>query len=245
MEKEHADHIRGLSSFSHCGRVLRIRMNAVRIDIICQALCAAITATYLAAQSPARGPEIGVTFGAAVATNTSAGDPIDRQFFQLAVSAGWTLASGRIVALEYVPAVIPVAFTTHDPNYQYVPPPACTAGPCLDGLGGGTSIVTYHTVYGAGITPLGLDLHLLRQSPVSLIVGADGGVLWFTRAVPKNDAAKFNFTADGRAALQFRTGRHSALRVGYAYHHTSNAHSGAANPGLNSSMLTVGVFREP
>ena len=241
----------------HCLR------RAKSIGIVCQAVCVAATATLLVAQSPvrddsvraaavrpartrqtrARGPEIGVTFGGALATNSSAGAPIDRQFFQLAVSAGWTLASGRNVALEYVPAVIPVAITTHDPNYQYVPP-ACT-GACLSGLGGGTSIVTYHAVYAAGITPLGLDLHLLRQSPVSLVLGADGGVLWFTRAVPKNDAAKFNFTADGHAGLQFRTGRHSALRVGYAYHHTSNASTGAANPGLNSSMLTVSVFREP
>jgi hypothetical protein len=241
----------------HCVR--RVRSTG----LICHALWTAVTATLLVAQSPsrddsvraatvpparplresARGPEIGVTFGAALATNSSAGAAIDRQFFQLAVSAGWALASGRNVALEYVPAAIPVAFTTHDPNYQYVPP-ACTNGPCIADPGTGTSIVTYHTVYGAGVTPLGLDLHLLRQSPMSLIVGADGGVLWFTRAVPKNDAAKFNFTADGRAALQFRAGRHSALRIGYAYHHTSNAHSAAANPGLNSSMLTVSVFRE-
>ena len=191
-----------------------------------------------------RGPAIGFTIGGAVATNSSAGTPIDRQFFELAVNAGWTLAGGRNVALEYVPAVIPVAITTHDANYQYVPN-TCTSDACAVSLGGGTSIVTYHTVYGAGIAPLGLDLDLLRQSPVSIIIGADGGMLWFTRAVPQNDAAKFNFTADGRAALQFRTGRHSALRVGYAYHHTSNAHSAGANPGLNSSMLTVSVFREP
>lgn len=192
----------------------------------------------------ARGPAIGLTFGAAVATNSSAGSPIDRQFFQLAVSAGWTVISGRNLALEYVPAVIPLAITTHDPNYQYVPP-VCTTPPCAVDLNGGTSIVTYHTVYGAGITPLSLDLALLRQSPVSIIIGAGGGILWFTRAVPQNDAAKFNFTAEGRAALQFRTSRHSAVRVGYAYHHTSNAHSGAANPGLNSSMLTMSVLREP
>jgi len=193
----------------------------------------------------ARGPAIGVTFGAAVATNSTAGSAIDRQFFQLAVSAEWTVVGGRNVALAYAPALIPVAITTHDPNYQSLPPPTCTSGVCPVDLGGGTSIVTYHTVYGAGITPLSLNLELLRQSPVSIIIGAGGGVLWFTRAVPQNDAAKLNFTAEGRAALQFRTSRHSALRVGYAYHHTSNAHSGAANPGLNSSMLTVSVFREP
>lgn len=235
-------------------------------SIVCPSLLAGLVATPLAAQassrddsirteasrsppstSPtrARGPAIGLTFGAAFATNSSAGSAIDRQFFQLAVSAGWTVIGGRNAALMYVPAVIPVAITTHDPNYQYVPPPACTTPPCAVDLGGGTSIVTYHTVYGAGITPASLDLELLRQSPVSIIVGAGGGMLWFTRAVPQNDAAKFNFTAEGRAALQFRTSRHSALRVGYEYHHTSNAHSGAANPGLNSSMLTVSVFREP
>jgi Lipid A 3-O-deacylase (PagL) len=80
---------------------------------------------------------------------------------------------------------------------------------------------------------------------VSIVFGGTGGVLWFTRAVPQNDAAKFNFTAAAVAAVQFRTGAHSALRVGYQYHHTSNAHSGASNPGLNSSMLIVSVLREP
>jgi hypothetical protein len=198
----------------------------------------------VAAPLAAQGPAIGLTFSAAVATNSSAGAAIDRQFFQLALSAGWTVVGGRNVALAYTPAVIPIAITTHDPNYQYVPPPACTTACAVD-LGGGTSIVTYHAVYGAGITPLSLDLELLRRSPVSIIIGAGGGMLWFTRAVPQNDAAKFNFTAEGRAALQFRTSRHSALRVGYAYHHTSNAHTGAANPGLNSSMLSLSVFREP
>jgi Lipid A 3-O-deacylase (PagL) len=235
-------------------------------SVVSAALCIGLVAMSLAAQAPlrddsaradasrspvsaspprARGPAIGVTFSGAVATNSSAGAEIDRQFFQLALSAGWTVLGGRNVALQYVPSVIPVAITTHDANYQYVPPPPCTTPPCPFGVGGGTSIVTYHTVYGAGITPAGLDLELARQSPVSIVIGADGGMLWFTRAVPQNNAAKFNFTAEGRAALQFRTSRHSALRLGYAYHHTSNAHSGAANPGLNSSMLTVSVFREP
>jgi hypothetical protein len=224
--------------------------------IVCPSLFAGLVAAPLAAQashrddsvrtdaSRARGPAIGLTFSAAVATNSSAGAAIDRQFFQLALSAGWTVVGGRNVALAFVPAVIPIAITTHDPNYQYVPPPPCTTA-CTDELGGGTSIVTYHTVYGAGITPLSLDLELLRRSPVSIIIGAGGGMLWFTRAVPQNDAAKFNFTGEGRAALQFRTSRHSALRVGYAYHHTSNAHTGAANPGLNSSMLSLSVLREP
>ena len=204
-----------------------------------------IIVCLVAAPLAAQGPAIGLTFSAAVATNSSAGAAIERQFFQLALSAEWTVVGGRNVALAYAPALIPVAITTHDPNYQYVPPPACTTGPCADDLRGGTSIVTYHTVYGAGITPLSLNLELLRRSPVSIIIGAGGGMLWFTRAVPQNDAAKFNFTAEGRAALQFRTSRHLALRMGYAYHHTSNAHTGAANPGLNSSMLTVSVFREP
>ncbi|HZS58462.1 MAG TPA: acyloxyacyl hydrolase [Gemmatimonadaceae bacterium] len=208
--------------------------------IVCPGLLVALLTTSIAAQ----GPVIGLTFSAAVATNSTAGAAIDRQFYQAAVSAGWTIAGGRDVALAYVPAVIPLAITTHDANYQYVPP-VCTTPPCTNDLGGGTSIVTYHTVYGAGITPLSLDLALLRRSPASIVIGAGGGVLWFTRAVPQNDAAKFNFTAEGRAALQFRASRHLALRLGYAYHHTSNAHSGAANPGLNSSMITAGVFRTP
>jgi hypothetical protein len=160
------------------------------------------------------------------------------------VTAGWTLAATRNVALEYVPAIIPVAITTHDANYQYVPPPPCTAA-CVYGVIGGTSIVTYHTVYGAGATPLGLELRVFRRSPVSIVVGGNGGVLWFTRAVPQNNAAKFNFTAAGVAAVQFRTSVHSALRIGYQYHHTSNAHSAGANPGLNSSMIVVSVLREP
>lgn len=233
-------------------------------SILCYSLCSGLAAMSLGAQGPLRNdsirhdasrspatssasgirnPAIGVTFSAAIATNGAGGSRIDRQFFELALNLGWRLAGTRNVALEYVPAVIPIAITTHDANYQYVPH-TCSTDLCEAYLGGGRSIVTYHTVYGAGVSPLGLDLHLLRRSFVSIIIGAEGGMLWFTRAVPQNDAAKFNFTAVGRAGIQFRTGRHSALRVGYAYHHTSNAHSGAANPGLNSSMLTVSVIRD-
>ena len=211
---------------------------------MCDVRTLVVGALCLSPAPVAAQPEIGLALGAALATHTSAGAPIDRGFYQLTVSAGWILTANRNLALAYTPAVIPVAITTHDPNYQYVPPPPCT-GTCIDGLPGSTSIVTYHTVYGAGITPLGLDLHLLRQSPVSIVIGADGGVLWFTRAVPQNDAAKFNFTADGHAGLQFRTSRQSALRVAYEYHHTSNASSAAANPGLNSSMLVVSVYFTP
>ena len=88
----------------------------------------------VAAPLAAQGPAIGLTFSAAVATNSSAGAAIDRQFFQLALSAGWTVVGGRNVALAYTPAVIPIAITTRDPNYQYVPPPARTTA-CADDLG--------------------------------------------------------------------------------------------------------------
>ncbi|HXB25540.1 MAG TPA: hypothetical protein VNV25_12500, partial [Gemmatimonadaceae bacterium] len=93
-----------------------------------------IISCLVAAPLAAQGPAIGLTFSAAVATNSSAGAAIERQFFQLALSAEWTVVGGRNVALAYAPALIPVAITTHDPNYQYVPPPACTTGPCADDL---------------------------------------------------------------------------------------------------------------
>jgi hypothetical protein len=190
------------------------------------------------------GPELGFSLSGALTTNESDGGRLSRQFLELGVSAGWTLVRGRDVSLQFVPAVIPIAISTHDANYQYVPPPPCT-GTCPADVGGGTSIVTYHTVYGFGVVPLGAELHVLRRAPVSVVVGGSGGILWFTRAIPQNNAAKFNFTAAGLTGLQFRTSAHTAVRFGYQYHHTSNGHSAASNPGLNSSMLVISVLREP
>ena len=160
-----------------------------------------------------------------------------RDFYALALRAGWTLGSFPGVTLGYTGDVLPIVMMTNNVNDFEVrscvgPPDDCYYVELRTG-----------TVYGAGLSPLGLTAAVRPFGSVSIQLQVTAGALWFTRAVPDPQALRFNFTASAGGALEIPVRAGYAALVGYMRHHTSNAGLGTVNPGLDSHMLYFGMTR--
>jgi hypothetical protein len=168
---------------------------------------------------------------------TRTGIPGRRDFYLGAVRLGWSVRGydpSRVANLQYFIDVVPFAVSTGMPDYVW--DRRCRPGFMCPGA----SPIT-HTVHAFGITPIGWSLSLGGQR-ARLNLEASGGGLWFARRVPDPEATRFNFTASAGPSLNLAVGPSSSLRVGYLWHHTSNGGTGRINPGLDSGILSVGLF---
>ena len=168
---------------------------------------------------------------------TRTGIPGRRDFYLGAVRMGWFVRGydpSRVANLQYFIDVVPFAVSTGMPEYVW--DRRCRPGFMCPGA---TSI--NHTAHGFGITPFGWTLSVGGHS-ARVNLEASGGGLWFSRRVPDPEATRFNFTATVGPSLDVTVGPNSALRIGYLWHHTSNAGTGRINPGLDSGILSIGLF---
>jgi hypothetical protein len=99
------------------------------------------------------------------------------------------------------------------------------------------------TTFGAGASPIGLELRLGHEGKLQPLVGTDGGFLYFSRNVPSPFAAQFNFTVDVRFGLGVRLDHGRALSFEYIYHHLSNGYRALQNPGVDSQMFCFGYVK--
>ncbi len=101
------------------------------------------------------------------------------------------------------------------------------------------------SVYGVGVSPLGLQVNFRRKKKIQPFVGASGGFLYFANKVPSEFGARFNLAADLGGGVQFMLRNKKAITVGYKYHHFSNGYRSDDNPGFDSNLFFVGfsVFR--
>ncbi len=85
-----------------------------------------------------------------------------------------------------------------------------------------------------GVVPLGFTVRLFH-SPVY----ADGsiGAAWFPKKFPNSDGRNINALLE--AGIHVKIWK--TLLLGYRFSHISNAWTGRVNPGLDSSMLSVGI----
>ena len=159
-----------------------------------------------------------------------------RDFFAVGTRVGWAIASDSGVAVSYIVDVVPLAVMTNNPTRYETR--SCPPGPACSFL------VQYTgTVVGAGASPLGLQMEIGTRSPVSIQLHGNGGLLIFSRPTPDPEARRLNFTASAGAAIEIELARRLGVSVGYVWHHTSNAGTAPANPGLDSHMLVVGLVR--
>jgi hypothetical protein len=100
-------------------------------------------------------------------------------------------------------------------------------------------------VYGAGITPAGVQLYGNVTRMVSLFANLSGGVAWFTRDMPVPDARRLNFLVDVGGGLRVarRDGSGNALLMGFKFHHMSNAGRGPQNPGIDGNVIYAGLSK--
>lgn len=97
-------------------------------------------------------------------------------------------------------------------------------------------------VYGAGLTPVGVQLYGSISKKVSLFASASAGAAWFTRDMPVPDARQVNFLVDmgGGIRVARATG---AFLAGIKFQHMSNANLGRQNPGIDGNVVYAGFSR--
>jgi len=180
--------------------------------------------------------EFGFWGGGSFAASTAFGgltnaEASNRKFFVAAFRYGRTLAASDSMALQYTLDAIPIAVATG--NIAQV----TTVGP----------VTTFRraTAYGAGLTPLGLQLDFANSSRVHPFVHVNGGGLIFNQSVPLPDAGRFAFVGEAGTGLRIFTSERRAVTLGFRFHHISNGDRSGSNRGLNQFIFSAGysVFK--
>jgi hypothetical protein len=97
--------------------------------------------------------------------------------------------------------------------------------------------------YGAAIAPLGARVSAMPRWRVQPTFALDLGFVFGSRALPIDDATRFNFMFAAGPGIQFFIGKRDSLRLEYVYRHMSNAGIGDQNPGLDQGVVRVTVSR--
>ena len=156
----------------------------------------------------------------------------ERKFFIAAFRYGRTLAANDSLALQYTLDAIPVALATGTIVSRTTTP-------------GGVTTFQRETAYGAGVTPLGLQLDFANGAKVHPFIHVNGGLLWFNKSVPIEDAGKLALVGEAGGGIRIFTSERRALNIGVRFHHISNGDRTGSNRGLNQFVITAGfsVFK--
>jgi hypothetical protein len=155
----------------------------------------------------------------------------DRKFVIAALRYGRTLAANDSLALQYTFDAVPVALATGTIVSRTVTP----AG----------TIFERETAYGAGITPLGLQLDFANGSKVHPFIHVNGGLLYFNKSMPIEDSGQFAFVGETGGGIRVFTSERRAVNIGVRFHHISNGDRAGSNRGLNQFVIYAGfsIFR--
>ena len=127
--------------------------------------------------------------------------------------------------LEYVADVLPFTAMTYDP-VRGAPDLAKQRGE--------------HTLYGLGITPLGLRLRGPIGHRWQPYVESGLGFVYFRDPLPDRRGEPFNFIFQVGVGVRLQAGP-TAFTLGYRFHHLSNGFRGQINPGFDSNIFHLGV----
>lgn len=156
----------------------------------------------------------------------------DRKFFILAFRYGRTLAANNSLALQYTVDAVPVAVAT---------------GTIVSRTTSISGVDTFQreTAYGAGITPIGLQLDFANGSKVHPFAHVNGGFLYFNKSMPIEDSGQFQFVGEAGGGVRIFTSERRAINIGVRFHHISNGDRHGSNRGLNNFVFYAGfsVFR--
>jgi hypothetical protein len=150
----------------------------------------------------------------------------DRKFFLAAFRYGRTLYANDSVALQYTLDAIPIAVATGNIVSS------TTIGP----------VTTFRreTAYGAGVTPLGLQLDFANGSKVHPFIHVNGGLLFFNDSVPLPDAGSLALVGETGGGIRIFTSDRRAVTLGVRFHHISNGDRSGSNRGLNQFVIYGG-----
>jgi len=155
----------------------------------------------------------------------------DRKFFIAALRYGRTLAANDTLALQYTFDAIPVALATGT-----IVSRTTVAG---------VDTFQRETAYGAGLTPLGLQLDFANGSKVHPFAHINGGFLYFNKSMPIEDSGQFQFVGEAGGGVRIFTSQRRAVNIGVKFHHISNGDRAGSNRGLNQFVIYAGfsVFK--
>ena len=156
----------------------------------------------------------------------------DRKFFVAALRYGRTLAANNTLALQYTLDIVPVAVATGTIVARTTSP-------------SGVTTFQRETAYGAGLTPLGLQLDFANGAKVHPFAHINGGFLYFNKSVPIEDAGQFAFVGEAGGGVRIFTSERRAVNIGVRFHHISNGDRSGSNRGLNQFVIYAGfsIFR--
>jgi hypothetical protein len=154
----------------------------------------------------------------------------DRRFVVAAFRYGRTIAANDSLALQYTLDAIPLAVATGD----------ITQSTTVITTAGSVTTFRRETAYGAGLTPLGLQLDFSNSSHVKPFLHVNGGFLVFNKSVPLPDAGKFAYVGEAGTGLRIFTSERRAVTLGVRFHHISNGNRAGANRGLNEFVIYAG-----
>ncbi|MGA6959822.1 MAG: acyloxyacyl hydrolase, partial [Candidatus Acidiferrales bacterium] len=179
------------------------------------------------------GNEFGVWGGYSVANSQIFGSTSDRQLGVFALRYARTLYDKPSTALQYTLDIVPLE-TLRQPTYQVCTPPTGPSGYCATGR---------ETVYGGGVSPIGLKLNFRRVHRLQPFIASTAGFVASLRPVPVDipGGTQFNFTFDFQTGVDwFNSARDRAWRFGYKYQHISNAYRHSFNPGVDVHVFYIG-----
>lgn len=155
----------------------------------------------------------------------------DRKFVITAFRYGRTLAANDSLALQYTLDAVPLAVATG----------TITGRTTV----GGVTTFRRETAYGAGITPLGLQLDFANGAKAHPFVHVNGGLLWFNKSVPIEDAGTLALVGEAGGGVRIFTVAERAVSIGVRFHHISNGDRTGSNRGLNQFVIYAGfsIFR--
>ena len=158
-----------------------------------------------------------------------------RDHYFVGIHATVVLAEGHGWSFSYAPEVIPVLVLTNNPKYRVLP---YDDGHATLTIEDGTA-----PVLGFGFAPVGIEGAREVTSRMKLYgAGALGAVL-FSRQTPVLNARAFNYTFDVGGGVLYNVTSRVRFRLGYKFHHLSNAKSAIRNPGVDGKVLLLGVER--
>jgi hypothetical protein len=150
----------------------------------------------------------------------------DRKFAIAAFRYGRTLAANDSLALQYTLDAIPLAVATGTIVSRTTV--------------GGVTTFQRETAYGGGVTPLGLQLDFANGSKVHPFAHVNGGLLWFNKSVPIEDAGKLALVGEAGGGSRNFTSERRAVSLGVRFHHISNGDRAGSNRGLNQFVIYAG-----
>jgi hypothetical protein len=179
-------------------------------------------------ETPIDNPYAGTPF-ANTGSNTGA-----VRFGAIGLCYGRILSANNNFAFKYTFDAIPVALLSYrDVNRDLgIPVP-------------GSEI--RRNVFGAGLSPIGLQLYFRPQSRIKPFVNSSGGFIFFNDPVPQLNGARFNFTYDLGGGVQVFRDSRRAFNLSYKYQRLSNGGQALNNPGFKAHTFYFGysIFNAP